>query len=462
VAPVVTWLAVIVAVLLVSIVCVVATRMRPAYDAYGWLVWGHQALALNLNTDGAPSWKALTFLFTLPYALAGRGAMWLWMVTAVAAALSGSVFAARIAYRLTGPSPERRYAPVAAAAFAGLGVLGIDGYSHLILIANSDPIIVSLCLAAIDAHLSRRPRLAFVLLVLASLGRPEAWPFTALYALWAWRAIPSMRALAVVGLAVIPALSFGIPALTSRSWLSAANLDLNSVNALHGDKISGVIGRFLGLYELPMWLAVLCALTLALARRDRASLLLAGAGFLWVAVEIVFAFHGFSAVARYLIEPVAVMVVLAGAAVGWVLAGTAHFPRVASWAALVAVVVLVAALVPTARMRARTAHAEISQARTFAAQDNALEAAIVRDGGATRIRSCGQPVTDVGHQSVLAWDTGLNVGNVGYKPGRSIDSGKPIVLFTARPDGWEVRPIHMLASDRATCARLRTFVSFSS
>ena len=53
-APVVTWLAVIVAVLLVSIVCVVATRMRPAYDAYGWLVWGHQALALNLNTDGAP------------------------------------------------------------------------------------------------------------------------------------------------------------------------------------------------------------------------------------------------------------------------------------------------------------------------------------------------------------------------------------------------------------------------
>lgn len=445
-----------VAVLGLAVLAVATTRMRPAYDAYGWLVWGHQTLYGSLNTDGAPSWKALAFLFTLPYSLAGRGAMELWMVTAVAATLSSAVFAARIAHRLTGPSPGRPYAAGVAAAFAGLGVLGISGYSHLALIASSDPMVLALCLAAVDAHLGKHPRAAFVLLVLASLGRPETWPFVLLYAAWAWRAVPSTRWLVVVGLALIPALSFGIPALTSKSWLSAAHLDLHSPNALHGNKITGVIGRLLGLYELPMWVAALVGVALAAVRRDRVLLVLAGAGALWVVVEIVLAYRGFSAVARYLIEPAAVIVVIAGTAVGWVLAGSSRHPRGSSWAGIVAVAVLVATLVPSAAQRVRTVRAEIRDAHSFAAQDDSLEAVIVRDGGAARILACGAPVTDVGHQSVLAWDTGLNVGEVGYKPGKAINQGKPIVFFRSHDDGWQVLPIHTLASERPACARLKT------
>ena len=76
---------------------VVVTGMRPAYDAYGWLVWGHQALHLNLDLNAAPSWKPLTFLFALPYALAGDGAVFLWMLTAVTGAFAAPVFAARVA-----------------------------------------------------------------------------------------------------------------------------------------------------------------------------------------------------------------------------------------------------------------------------------------------------------------------------------------------------------------------------
>jgi len=259
---------------------------------------------------------------------------------------------------------------------------------------------------------------------------------------------------------VIPALSFGIPALTSRSWLSAANLDLNSINALHGDKFTGVLGRFFGLYEWPMWVAVAVALVLVVMRRERAALALAGAAALWVAVEIAFAYHGFSAVARYLIEPAAVFVTLAGAGVGWVLAGTARLARVSSAAGLVAVLVLLVALVPSVRNRATITRGEIEQAHRFTAQDNSLAAVIKRDGGATRIRACGQPVTGLGHQSVLAWDVGLNVGNVGYRPGKSIDSGIPIVFFRVHDNGWEVLPIHILASDRAACDRLKTNIAF--
>jgi hypothetical protein len=454
--------AVAVAVVLVSILIVGVTDMRPEYDAYGWLVWGHQTLHWNLNTNSAPSWKPLTYLFTLPYALAGHAQMWLWMVTAVAAALSGAVFAGRIAYRLTGPCPQRRYAPVAAAAFAGLGILGISRYWHFILISNSDPMVVALCLAAIDAQLSKRPRSAFGLLVLAALGRPEVWPFIVLYAFWAWRAVPSMRTLVAAGVVVIPALWFGIPALTSKSWLISGDLAENSVNALHGNKISGVIDRLVHLYEWPMQLAVLAGLGLAAARRDRIVLLLAGAAFAWVVIEIVFALHGWSAVPRYLFEPAAVLIVIAGTAVGRLLAARGRASGVAAWAGPAVVVALVAALLPVARTRARFVHGEISYGRKFARQVNRLQAVIAKDGGGAYVVSCGQPVSALQFQSVLAWEIGLNVASVSWTPGQSIRSGRPIVLFQPRGWGWEVRPIHTLTADRTKCDQLRTNTAFSS
>ena len=103
------WIVVSALVLLAAVAFVVLTGVRPAYDAYGWLVWGRQAVHLNLNLNAAPSWKPLPFLFTLPYSLIpGQAALWLWMVTAVAGAFAGSVFAGRIAYRLSAPAP--RYA----------------------------------------------------------------------------------------------------------------------------------------------------------------------------------------------------------------------------------------------------------------------------------------------------------------------------------------------------------------
>ena len=452
-----SWLIVAVGLIVVSIVVVAVTGTRPSYDPYGWLVWGHQTLHWNLNTDGAPSFKPLPYLLTVPYALAGRADLWLWMVTSVAISLSGAVFAGQIAYRLTGAS-EKRYAPVAAAAFAGLGLLGIRDYSHYILSAESDPMVVSLCLAAIAFHLSRRIRVAFVMLVLAALGRPEVWPFVAVYAVWAWRAIPSLRVLLAAGVTAIPASWFVIPALTAKSWLVGSQLAMNSPRAVQGNKIDGVIDRVLHLYELPMQLAALVAIALAVRRRDRASLLLAGAALAWVVIEIGFALHGWSAVPRYLFEPAAVTVVLAGTAVGHVLASTARVSGKLRWVGPAAVVVLVAALLPAARLRARVEHTDLINQRGFARQIDRLNAVIDADGGG--VLACGQPVTEVAFQSTLAWEVGLNVGNVGYKPAREIRRGKPIVLFEPHLLGWKVRPIHTLAANRANCSRLTTETAF--
>jgi hypothetical protein len=430
------------AIVFAAVAIVLLTGMRPEFDAYGWLVWGHQALHWTLDTNGAPSWKPLPFLFTVPYALFGRGQLWLWMVTAVAAALAGAVFAARIAYHLTsGEQPRARYI---AGAFAGIGVLGLGRYWHFILIANSDPMIVALCLAAVDFGLRDRLVPAYALLVLAALGRPEVWPFAALFTIWTWRARAAMRPMLAAGAIVIAALWFGVPALTSRSALIAGDLAENFTGAVHGPKIPGVVDRFISLYPWPMWVAALAGVALAAARRDRAVLALAGAAVLWVAVEIAFAYNGWGALARYMFEAGAAAAVIAATAVGRVLAS-----RPGGGPAIV--LALVIALVPAARSTARFVHGEVSYGRLFARQVNRLADVIDRDGGAAVVRRCGLPVSSLEFQSVLAWEVGLNVGDIGWKPASALRSGRPIVLFAPTGWGWVVRPMHTRG---AGCSRL--------
>ena len=454
------WPFVALAVLGLSLLAVVLAGIRPSYDGFGFMVWGREVLHWNLNTDGAPSWKPLPFLFTLPYAVAGHVQLWLWMTTAMAGALGSAVFAARLAFRITGPAPGRRFAPYVAGAFAAVGVLGIGTYSHLVLIANSDPLIVLLCLAAIDCHLSRRPRLAFAMLVLASLGRPEVWVFAGMYAVWSWRAVPAMRLLTVLGLALIPAFWFTIPALTSHSWFISGDLALNQATVIHGNKILGVISRLRSLYELPMQLAFVCGVILAAIRRDRVTLAIAGAAVLWVVIEVGFAYHGWSAVSRYMIEPAAVMVVVAAGAVGRLLAETPR-PVVLRLVGPAAVIALLVTLAPTAESRVRTAHQQILKERASAKRLDRLEDIIERDGGLRKIRSCGQPVSSIGLQSTLAWELHMNVGNVGYNPGHAIKRGQPIVLFKPHKLGWQIRPYNLRRADQTRCASLDRDTDFN-
>ena len=80
------WILGAVGLLLVSTVVVLWARTRPGYDPYGWLVWGYQTLHLSLDLGGAPSWKPLPYLFTVPFALAGHYQIWLWMFFSAAVA----------------------------------------------------------------------------------------------------------------------------------------------------------------------------------------------------------------------------------------------------------------------------------------------------------------------------------------------------------------------------------------
>jgi hypothetical protein len=453
--------------LVISYVVVKTANTRPSYDAYGWLVWGHQTLHLSLDLGGAPSWKPLPFLFTVPFSVFGSHAVTLWMVFATAVSLSGCIFAGRIAYRLLGG--ERDTGPVAwiAAIVAGLGVLWIDQYEHYILTAQSDPMIVALCLAAVDLHLSRRWRLAFVCLVLASLGRPEAWPFAGLYAVWVWRALPPARVLVLAGLAVIPALWFGVPTITNGRPFVSAELAQFSVHRIVGNRFTGTFDRYFGLTVLPIKLLALAAVGIAGIRRHRTVPVLAGGMVMWVLVELAFALHGWPALPRYMFESGAIQCVLAGVGMGWIalelpaLAARARASSAPRWVSIPVAGALVGTLLPAAVAGVRAGRQDLRREQWRSTEIVRLQNAIREVGGYRHVRYCGRPVTYVGFVSILAYDMRLNVGFVGHKPKQDLREHVPVILFTEGPDGWTLEPSHLNADTRLSCDGLEATVIFN-
>ncbi len=449
--------------LLISTLLVLWAHARPGYDPYGWLVWGKLLIHGKLDTNGAPSWKPLPFLFTAPYALGGHYALWLWMITSVAISLSGVVFAWRIAFRLVAAPPPRRYAAYAAGAFAGLTLLGITGYTHFILSAQSDTMIVSLCLAAIDCQLSGRPRWAFWMWLLAALGRPEAWPFLALYVVWGWRTIPSMRRMMVWGLVLIPVFWFGIPALTAKSAFIAGSNALHSPRELHSNKVFGTIDRFFALHTTPLWIAAGLAVVLAAYRRQRFILMLATGAVAWVVVEIAFALHGWPAVPRYLFEPVGVACVLAGIFVGRVILDLPPLlarlvpripPQAIGWGTGVLVLLIAATFVPAARSRLRVEREDLRHERARAKEIGRLSTVISRLG-TSHILACGTPRMQIGYQSILAWYMGIKIGVLYINLNTYALHPTTTVAFFPLRGGWRVFPSHVTPATEPRCHGLR-------
>ena len=450
----------------VSVVLVVWARTRPSYDAYGWMVWGYQTLHGSLDLGGAPSWKPVPFLFTVPFALAGHYQLWLWMFTAAGVALAGPVFAGRIAFRLTAGERAaeleglQRYAPAAAAVFAGAAVLGLEDYFHYILSSQSDPMLVTFVLAGIDMFLIGRYRWTLVLGVLAALGRPEVWPFLGLFMLWAWFRAPAMRWMLVAGVAAIAFMWFGIPTITNGRPNIAGELAKLSPRALRSNRLIGTLGRFTELEYLPVWIAAACAAAFALLRRRLTVLALAAGVAVWVIVEIAFAYHGWPALPRYMFEAAAVGAVLAGVAVGWALL---ELPRLRAglprWAGVPVVAVLVATLVPGAIARLRAERHDLRHERGRTHQIALLATTTNLLGGPRRVQECGQPVTDVGYVSALAWIYHSNVGSVGglqqHIEKIQLRLPLPKVLFLPiSTGGWLVRPWHTDPRDLARCRAL--------
>jgi hypothetical protein len=469
--------------LIVSLAIVLYARTRPGYDPYGWLVWGKLTIHLKLDTNGAPSWKPLPYLFTVPYALVGRYALWLWMVTSIAISLSGLIFAWRIAFRLTYSRPERRYASYVAGLFAAAFVLAMQdpvgnyNYTHYILSAESDTMIVSLCLLAVDLHLSGHHKAAFWIWWLGSLGRPEVWPFYGLAGLWLWREYPNYRRWLYGSVVALVFLWFGIPGLTSKSLLTAGNVAENSPREIHGNKVTGVITRFHELLPNTVWVMAVLTVAWAVWRRRIAILVLTAGVVLWVLVEIAFALHGFPAVPRYMFEAGAVVGILAAVFIGRIVhelpgllsalgqriaegvGGGRPIPGslatfVGTWGTVLAVVLISGTMLPAAHRQERLERTELRGERARTVLIGHLRG-VVTTLGVSNMFACGQPNIPIGYQSVFAWYAGIKTGVLYVSPGYLKAHPHPLVnIYPIAGAGWKVFPSHVDPAHQAACSKM--------
>ena len=463
------WPLVLAAVIAASIWFVHWSGMRPSFDPFGWLTWGHQLLYGRLDLNAAPSWKPLTIIFTLPFSLFGGTSVSMWSVTSTAGTLLMGVFAARIVYRLTDDVRARpdagRWVIAAAwigALFAGIGVLGMAGLPKLTYIANSDQLNTALVLAAIDAHLSRRPRLAYLTLFLASLGRPEVWALSGVYGLWLIWKVPGTRILVVGGWVLIIAAWYVPDYVWANSINEASKLDLNKASACTGNSVVCVIRRWgPNLYAWPMGVAALIGLVAALVSRNRRVLLLLGTVAVWLIVEIAFAYKGLSAVSRYLMESTAVMVVVAGWGIAELLSGLPGVLRRAPVRAvqIVGVLVLLGLLVgfePSAHVRLYKWRDGADHARAEGRVNVNMSRAVAAAGGPAHILACGRPAALNQHQSQLAWALNLNDANVLFNPPLLKRLHTNFVLFTQAGQRWTVKAYNVPANAPGYCATLGT------
>jgi hypothetical protein len=289
-----------------------------AFDAEAWTIWGRETARLALDTSSVPSWKPLPVLFTAPLALLGLPVQLGWLLVARAGGLLAVLGAAVLARRVGG---------VPAALTAG-ALLALSPWWLLnTALANSEGILAAAVLWAVIAHLAGRHGLALASALLASLVRPEAWPFLGLYALWLWRAHPSLRARAALALALVPALWIVPDFLSSGEFLRSSHLarGMPSPGSAGLDPVPAlsVLGDFASLVGFAVLAAALAASALAVRHRERVVTWLVAGTAGWVGIVAAMAQGGYPGRPRYLAPAAALVCVLAGA-------GTARLAELAA------------------------------------------------------------------------------------------------------------------------------------
>lgn len=419
----------------------------PGFDPWVWLVWGREVVGLELDTTAGAVWKPLPVLVTTLLALAGEAAPELWLVVARTGGLLAVVLTFRLAARLAGP-----WAGVGAAS-ALVVTPGIEArFARLVIQGSIEPLVVALCLGAVERHLDGHEGPALALGVAASLARPEAWPLLALYAVWLWRRRPHLRWLVAVGLGVVPLLWLG------GDWLGAgdpvAGADRAQVLRSRSPRLERARFRISRAVIPPVWVGAAWATVAAWRRGGRMVPVLAGGALAWLAVVAAMTVgFGYAALGRFLLPASAVLSVLA--AVGAVRAVTALRDRRLRAGVAVGLLTVTVAF---AVQPVRAGLSEAALAIRRGALDRQLDVAIARAGGADAVTACG-PVA-IEREGValsswpgLAWKLGLPVAGVeGDLPGsrgvvialaggpreRRLDAAGPEVRRLGGSAGWTV------------------------
>jgi hypothetical protein len=394
----------------------------PSYDPWSWIVWGREIIDphLGFSTGGGPSWKPLPVIFTTVYGAFGGAGPTLWVITARAGGLLALVAAYRLAVRLT---PGDGWMGAVAGVIAAAGVLLTQEWSYYMFRGTSEPMLVGFALWAVDRHLSGRRGTAFVLGVAAALIRPEAWPFIGIYGVWLWLREPRLRVLVLAGWASIPVLWFVPPWIASgQPFLAAVHAkDYNGHLGKH--PFIEVLRRGTDLQVLPALVFAVIGVAIAwLKDRDRLMVGLAAAVVGWWVLVVGMTLDGYPGLERFYLPAAGLTCVLAGVGVvrlaqlvaSWV-AGRGLQAQRAMFAAIGAVVVLVAISIPFSTSRISQARAQEPIAARAVTRLDQLSAAVTAVGGHHGVYPCKASFAAVNHgvQTALAWKLGVTLGRVG-------------------------------------------------
>ncbi|MBF6620241.1 MAG: hypothetical protein ITG02_08430 [Patulibacter sp.] len=409
-----------------------ATFLFPSsatYDAWSWIVWGREIVHGELNTVSGPSWKPLPVVVTTIAAPFGSIAPDVWVLAARLGAITGVVLAFLIARRLGG---------LVAGVFAAVSLGAAPWWVWNGWLANSEGLLVAVVLGAVLAELDGRRRVAFACGIAAGLLRPEAWPFVLLYALWlAWRGDGRERALIAAGLAILP-LAWLLPEKWGSGdyWRAASRAQNPDPGAASLTDFPAwtVTKDFFTMLPTATWAIAAAALVLGvvglIARRrgdggpaltatrplpgtlppDRAArvaVAIAVFGVAWLAIVVVLTTRGFSGNERYLIPPVALLLVAASAGFGLLLARVPRGPRVALVAIFVVLIAIAAIDDVPRQLRSATYESRLV---------DDLPKAIASAGGAERIARCADVSTHKFMVPQAAWYLDRPLEQVGMIP----------------------------------------------
>jgi hypothetical protein len=411
----------------------------PTYDPWSWIIWGREVAQLDLVTTGGPSWKPLPVMFTTVFSFFGSAAPDLWLVVARAGAIAAIVLAFRVARTLGGGI----VGGVAAAAALAIAPWWIRNAA----LGNSEGLIVAFLLATIDRHLAGDRRAAFLFAVCAGLLRPEAWPFLGLYGLWLlWRR--QLPATLIIGAGA------GVVALwLLPEWWGSGDLlraahrakDVNPGAPTYADNPAREVLRDAGeMLTGPLMVGLAAAAVAVMVRRSRALAFMVVLSIAWLGLVAYMTSDGFSGNQRYLIAPVAILIVLGGAGAGWAVERLLALvrgavpalarPGMAHGVLVVAAVALgIGFAAPSFQRFVPTMHSLEYQA------DLADELpGLIRDaGGAAALKRCGRPYTGPFLVPVVAWSLRLHTEDVQLAPQR------PGVVFRVRTNSRS-RPVPSL------------------
>ncbi len=381
-----------------------------AFDPWAWVLWGREALRLELDTAGGPAWKPLPVVVTLVLAPSGAAAPALWLVVARAAGLLALAGAAALAGRLAGA--------VAAAVAAGTMALS-DWWFFNTALGNSEGLLAAAVLWAVVAHLAGRTRVALALALAAALLRPEAWPFLGLYALWLWRSGHERLPVLLAALAPVPLLWFGPDVLGTGGALgasAAARGTASPQSAVYAD-VPGleVLADFAVLLTPPVLVAAVAGAVVG----GRIARLLAAAAAGWVLIVAVMTQAGYAGNPRYNVAAAAVGCVLAG--VGVAAAGRARVP------------LAVALLLAVAVFTAGDLRDQASELQRRADRREDLDAVVRRGGGAPVIRRCGPVRANQPMKAMVGWRLDVPLAGLADPP------RAPAAVFQA-PPGYAGEP----------------------